>query len=89
MTKIRYDDLTYRNPTALPKKRSVPLLTKLEQRLYNSIAEELKRTGRPYLRRVWLKSKSRKRATLLIGIGRYKPMSDDMQITFENKTISL
>ncbi len=87
--KLKYDDLTYRNPTELPKKHHVPILTKLELRLYNSIAQELKHTGRPYLKRIWLKSKSKKRAVLLIGIGRYKPMSDDLQISFETKTIPL
>ena len=86
---LKYDDLTYRDPTKLPKKHYVPMLTKLELRLYNSIAQELKRTGRPYLRRTWLKSKSKKLAVLLIGTGRYKPMSDDLQISFENKTIPL
>ena len=87
--KVKYDDLTYRDPTQNNKKRHVPMLTKLELRLYNSIAQELKRTGRPYLKRVWLKSKSKKQATLLVGIGRYKPMSDDLQISFETKTIPL
>jgi len=87
--KVKYDNLTYRNPTELPKKHYVPMLTKLELRLYNSIAQELKRTRRPYLKRVWLKSKSKKRAVLLIGIGRYKSMSDDLRISFETKTIPL
>lgn len=87
--KIKYDHLTYRDPTKNNKKHHVPTLTKLELRLYNSIAQEIKRTGRPYLKRVWLKSKSKKRAVLLIGIGRYKPMSDDLQVSFETKTLSL
>jgi len=87
--KVKYDDLTYRDPTKNNKKHHVPMLTKLELRLYNSIAEELKRTGRSYLRREWIKSKSKKRAVILIGIGRYKPMSDDLQVSFESKSYPL
>ena len=87
--KVKYDDLTYRDPTQNNKKRYIPALTKLELRLYNSIATELKRTNRSYLKRAWLKSKSRKRAVLLIGIGRYKPMSDDLQVSFDTKTVPL
>ena len=87
--KVKYDDLTYRDPTKNSKKHFIPVLTKLELRLYNSIAQEIKRTNRPYLKRVWLKSKSKKRAVLLIGIGRYKPMSDDLQISFETKSYPL
>lgn len=87
--KITHDNLTYRDPTKNHKRHHVPMLTKLELRLYNSIAQELKHTGRRYLKRIWLKSKSRKRATLLIGIGRYNALSDDLQISFETKVIPL
>jgi len=87
--KVKYDDLTYRDPTQNNKKRRIPMLTKLELRLYNSIATELKRTNRAYLKRVWLKSKSKKRAVLLVGIGRYKSMSDDLQVSFESKSYPL
>lgn len=87
---IKYDNLSYHNPTKGHKKNHhIPTLTRLELRLYNSIAKDIKQTGRTYLKRAWLKSKSRKRATLLVGIGRYNLMSDDLQVSFETKVIPL
>jgi len=86
---IKYDSLTYRDPTQEPRKRHVPALSKLETRMYHSIARDLKRSGRGYLKRVWLQKKTRKLATLLVGIGRYKPMSDDLQVSFETKEVPL
>lgn len=62
-------------------------LTPLERRLYKKISESLRKSGCPYLRVTWLKSRSKHGTRLLVGIGRYKPLSGDLTVTFETKYV--
>ena len=69
--------------------KSIPRLSKLETRMYNSIARQLKRTNREFLRKEWLVSKTKKEAKILIGRGSYNPKSDDLKVEFQTKVVKL
>jgi len=68
-------------------KRRIPGLTRLETRMHHAIATQMKKRNLHYLRKQWLRSKTKSEVVLLIGTGRYNTMSGDINITFDTKVI--
>lgn len=82
-------DLGLRDPCKYYPLKRIPGLSKLEIRLYNALTRDAIKTGREYLSKDWLFSKSKRKATVLRGRAHYNPMSGDLTVTIERKAFNI
>ncbi len=82
---MKFDTLTYRDPTAVRRPHRVPTLKKLEQRLYNSL---LKVPG-TYTKKSWLATRRAGHAKILHGTKKQDPNSGDIDISLWYEDVAL